>query len=467
VRRYLALILAVAVALSACTASAELTGPAIGAEASETTEGEQSDDGADLTSAEVYQVIADSVVYIEAPDGESSGSGIVIEDGWILTNAHVVDRNVSVRVGRSDGVDLGLHEVHAVDWIFDLALVGPVPDDSLVPMTRGVSADLVLGSKILLVGFPDEDDLAPTPTLTEGIVSRRRSMELGEFPFLQVDATIAPGQSGGALVNGRGELVGISGIEFGEGEFGLAFASDPMWPRVDALLAAGPEPVSETTEFTLVDQVGPLRNFGFLLEVDDSGMVDFVAEGNADMWIDVQTLSGITVSQLVESDDPFRLTGTDRRLYFDELAAGREDVIATVDPGLYQVVVGSFNPELTDVEIQSANPLGRFADIEEGRALPVGELVEGNFDWERDSDKWILDLEDGQTVSITADGIADTVLVVRLGDDVIASSDDERLGVFGTGSRVEFVADETGAYTVEVGTFDRVRWGYLVEVTVS
>ena len=108
------------------------------------------------------------------------------------------------------------------------------------------------------------------------------------------------------------------------------------------------------------------------------------------------------------------------------------------------------------------NPLRLFADVEEGQTLPPNQIVEGDFDWPRDTDQWELPLTVGQRATITADGISDTVLVVRLDDVVIATSDDEGLGLFGTGSQLTFTASDTATYMVEVGTFDQTRWGYLI-----
>lgn len=422
----------------------------------------------ELTSEMVFDAIENSVVFVLTPDELSSGSGVVIDGGWILTNAHVVDRHESVRIGRSDGRDLGLFPVHAIDWVFDLALVGPFDDPSLEPIARGESGSLSLGARVLLAGFPDEDSIAPTPTLTEGIVSRRRFVAIGDYPFLQVDATIAPGQSGGALVNGRGELVGISGLEFGEGEFGLAFASDPMWPRIEAMIASGgPEVPAAATVNEISGEVGPLRNFGFELVVDESGSIDMLVVSAADVWVDLQTPGGITVTQSQATLDPFRERGVDTQLYIDELVEGGEDVLGTVEPGIYQVLIGSFNDTIETVEITATNAMRTFPDVEESMMLPVGEVVEGQFDWVRDTDQWQLPLTAGDQVVITSDGISDTVLVVRLDDQVIAGSDDEGLGLFGTGSRVEFTAEATATYTVEVGTYDQTRWGYLIEAQVS
>ena len=62
-----------------------------------------------------------------------------------------------------------------------------------------------LGSELLLVGYPAEVDLFPQPTITRGILSRFREWERLGITYLQTDAAIAGGQSGGALVNSRGE----------------------------------------------------------------------------------------------------------------------------------------------------------------------------------------------------------------------------------------------------------------------
>lgn len=423
---------------------------------------------AELTNEDVFRVVENSIVFVETPDGLSTGSGIVLPDGWILTNAHVVELHESVRIGRSDGADLGLQPVHALDWVFDLALVGPVDDPMLEPMAQGVSADLSLGSRVLLIGFPDEIDLSPTPTLTEGIVSRRRSVAVGNYPFLQVDATIAPGQSGGALVNSNGELIGISGLQYGQGGFGLVFAVDGMRQRVDSLSSNAPGDPPQTAEaFELSATVGALRTFGFLVDVDESGSVDVLVTSSADVWIDFLSLSGSTVAQSNRSDDPFELSEGDTVLFVDELAEGGENLIATVEPGTYQAVVGTFSNDPSDLEITATNVLRRYPDIEDGLPLPHNQVVEGLSDWTRDTDSWELTLAEGDEVTIAADGIADTLLAVRLGDELIVASDDEQIGIFGTGAQVEFVAETAGIYVVEVGTFDATRWGYLLEATVT
>ena len=471
--RYLMVVLGVAVALAAgCSATTEIVAPEAGQGAGPAPGDDQGSFTAgangELSSVDVYRTIEDSVVFVLAPDSESSGSGIVIQDRWILTNAHVVDRHRTMRIGRSDGTDLGLHPVHAVDWIFDLALVGPIDDESLKPIAQGSSGELALGSRVLLAGFPDEDSVDPTPTLTEGIVSRRRNVALGDYPFLQVDATIAPGQSGGAMVNGRGELVGISGLEFGEGEFGLVFASDPLWPRIDELLATGSPGLPDgPAEFEISGEVGPLTNFGFTVEVEEDGGLDMLVTAQTDVWVDVQTLGGITVSQIDAAADPFGGIASGENLYVDELVEGGEEIISNIPPGTYQVVIGTFAEFADSVSVSSGNAMRLFEDPEEGQELPLNQIVEGDFNWNRDTDTWLLTLEAGETVTVTADGIADTVVVIRQGDEVITNSDDEGLGLFGTGSEATFTAETAGTYSVEIGTYDQTRWGYLIEARTN
>ena len=420
------------------------------------------------SAADVYESIVDSIVFVETPQG--TGTGIVIEDGWILTNAHVVERYADVRIGRSDGVDLGEYPVFSVDWVFDLALVGPLDDAELVAFDRAPSDDLAIGDPVMLIGFPDETNMDPTPTLTAGIVSRRRSPAVGDFPFLQVDATIAPGQSGGALVDMNGDLMGISGLEFGQGEFGLAFEADAMWPRIDELkqvptdLVPSGEPV-----FELVADVGPRSTAGFMIDVDAVGEADILVVGDDDLYIDLRTLGGTTLSAFGEAPDPFvvPLEADGRNWFIDELLEGGEELVGDVGPGVYEVVIGTFGTTSKPVTVTSENPMRLFADLEEQAELPIGLIVEGEFDWSGDSDQWELPLEAGDSVTITSDGIADTLLSVRLDGLPVAGSDDELLGLFGVGARVEFVAPSTGVYEVEVGTFDDARWGYLIEVVVE
>lgn len=148
---------------------------------------------------------------------QGSGSGVIIdEDGFILTNNHVVQGAERIEVSLNDRRTFEA-EVVGTDPATDLAVLRIAGADGLESLSFGSSDDLDVGEWVLAVGNPF--DL--TSTVTAGIVSAKaRNLQLLQpdyrndvFPvesFIQTDAAINPGNSGGALVNAAGELVGIN-----------------------------------------------------------------------------------------------------------------------------------------------------------------------------------------------------------------------------------------------------------------
>lgn len=141
----------------------------------------------------------------------ASGSGVILSpDGYIVTNNHVVDGAVNVDVILDDNRKFTA-KVIGRDPNTDIALV-KVDADNLPYLTWGNSDVLKLGEWVLAVGNP----FNLTSTVTAGIVSAKsRSIGImsGQMPlesFIQTDAAVNPGNSGGALVNTNGDLVGIN-----------------------------------------------------------------------------------------------------------------------------------------------------------------------------------------------------------------------------------------------------------------
>ncbi len=138
------------------------------------------------------------------------GSGVIISaDGYIVTNNHVVEGSNEIEVVMNDRRSYTA-EIIGVDPSTDIALL-KINASDLPFMVYGSSDDLRLGQWVLAVGNPYN----LTSTVTAGIVSAKaRSINiLGESSiesFIQTDAAVNPGNSGGALVNTRGELVGIN-----------------------------------------------------------------------------------------------------------------------------------------------------------------------------------------------------------------------------------------------------------------
>ena len=148
---------------------------------------------------------------IETPEKVGFGSGVIIsKDGYIVTNNHVIDNADIISVKLNDGREFKGRIIGA-DASTDLALV-KIEGENLPTIPVGDSDQLKIGEWVLAVGNP----FNMTSTVTAGIVSAKaRSLGVynnGVESFIQTDAAINQGNSGGALVNARGELVGINSV---------------------------------------------------------------------------------------------------------------------------------------------------------------------------------------------------------------------------------------------------------------
>ncbi|MFE7778916.1 S1C family serine protease [Streptomyces sp. NPDC057445] len=215
------------------------------------------------TVAGVAQAVSPSIVEIGASTtaGSSTGSGVIItEGGEIITNNHVVAGadKVKVKVTLSDGKSYTA-DVVGTDPDKDLALVKVRGAGDLKPATLGDSDALGVGDEVVAIGSPE----GLTGTVTSGIVSaldrdvtvakdQGQQDQRGSWPFefggekfngdtgdsrttykaIQTDASLNPGNSGGALINMNGEIIGINSAMYsptssdgaGAGSVGLGFA---------------------------------------------------------------------------------------------------------------------------------------------------------------------------------------------------------------------------------------------------
>lgn len=156
---------------------------------------------------------------------QSLGSGVIVdaENGYILTNNHVIAQADEIAVGLKDGRSLQAKLI-GTDPDTDLAVI-QIPADQLTALPLAHTEDLQVGDFVVAVGNP----FGLGQTVTSGIVSAlgRTGLRGLEFQnFIQTDASINPGNSGGALINLRGELVGINSAIFtpSGGNVGIGFA---------------------------------------------------------------------------------------------------------------------------------------------------------------------------------------------------------------------------------------------------
>jgi putative serine protease PepD len=190
----------------------------------------------------------------------AAGSGVVISsDGLILTNAHVVDLtdqfgrtilNAVVEVKSSDG-KLRSATVLGSSPANDVALVRVQDSSGLTPVTLGDSDALQVGDDVVAIG--NALDLGDTPTVTKGIVSaKNRTLDVDANTTLkgliQTDAAINHGNSGGALLNAAGELVGVNSAAIPDAQnVGFAIAINTIKPLIQQLKSGNPPATTGTT----------------------------------------------------------------------------------------------------------------------------------------------------------------------------------------------------------------------------
>lgn len=171
---------------------------------------------------------------------EGYGSGIIIgEDGYIVTNAHVVKGAKELFVVYQGGEQVKAKLI-GLDTHSDVAVV-KVEDKDLTVAKLGDSDKVRPGELAVAIGNPLGHDLAGT--ITVGVVSAvNRTLQVDQRPLklIQTDAAINPGNSGGALVNSKGEVIGMNTVK-GLGTEGLGFAipTNEFLPIVEELIDKG------------------------------------------------------------------------------------------------------------------------------------------------------------------------------------------------------------------------------------
>ncbi len=168
---------------------------------------------AELSIPEIVEKVTPSVVGVSSTlsKGKATGSGIIMtDDGYIVTNAHVVEgaENVTVLLDSKNEYDA---EIVGSDAQTDIAVLKISADEKITPAEFGNSDDLVVGETAVAIGNPLGFEFYST--VTSGIISgldRELTIEDKLLRLIQTDAAINGGNSGGALVNSFGQVIGIS-----------------------------------------------------------------------------------------------------------------------------------------------------------------------------------------------------------------------------------------------------------------
>lgn len=450
-----------------------------------TSEPSSTEPAAELGGApEVLAAVEDSVVFLETP--VATGSGIVVADGYVLTNAHVIDPLGAVDVTFADGTTVRA-PVAGTDLLGDLAVVGPIDEAEDAPALEVVDEIPPKGDDVYLVGYPGEVDEAPEVTISAGIVSRVRSDDEFDLRYIQTDAAIGGGQSGGALVDARGRVIGISGLGGFAESFALVLSGRDVRAareRIDDGTAAGIEPFP----------VDPADTEGVLVVDDELDEVVLVAEGRdgeplrleldgdvADAAVDVTTLDGerawaneVSIDLRSEAEDdpdadelfeglpePDRLEEVDGAY---EVALDDGDLVQiVVTPATEGEVRWSTNRPVADVTDRDPVPVD--APLELGRpvdgVIRAGELF----------DVYAVELEAGDEIDVraVAPNAGDPwVTVVEPGGsywetDALEGLPSDTIFEVGTDDRVR--AEESGTHLVVVESGDGLATRYRLTVS--
>jgi len=430
------------------------------------------------TPAELFASVAPSVVYVEVP--EWRGSGVLLSDGFVVTSAHVVGHHLTVRLVTSAG-ELNEVPVYAKDWSSDLALIGPLPSDQLkgkVPaVDLGTSAEVAVGDNVYLIGYPGEVESRPEPTMTAGILSRRRDATCLGMTFLQTDAVIAGGQSGGVLVDAAGRLIGISGLGGFADAFALVLSAEDVVDALENLGEGDGNLLSSEMPGSPIQRAEVRANdaAGFLVTVtEEQPRLSVVAKSldREDVYVQISNWAGHEpVWRLLDGEvdyvyDTFESDEEASPFYADLFDnGGPETLEVPLEPGMYVISTGSFSTMSTTIEVRASVPLVQLQDVESyDRTLGMGDSVTGLLSFNSDVDTYSVDLQRGDIARIQMVSLGDPVMSLYSEGQLWASSDDADIGLYGDGAEIVFEAPRTDLYEIDVTALGEFPARYVLKL---
>ena len=414
-------------------------------------------------SAEVFKAISSSVAFIDTPS--ASGSGFLFEDGYLVTNAHVVWPQEKARVVLPDGSEHKDVPVLAWDLLADLAVLGPV-ETKLPSLALADGESLPIGSEVYLIGYPGEVDKLPQPTITRGVLSRIREWEAAGLTYLQSDATIIGGQSGGVLVSAAGQVIGISGLGWPGPTLmspGLSFAlvasTADLAPRIAKLIAGEDASGLGKRRWQLKDGA---TEHTFMLDNQRHARF-FLVQEPAETEVSIDLTGAGEFAAFASDSQGMRLSDVERST---ELTSTLSFTAADEEPIV--VAVQSLSDSPMDMTISSSSQLYPQDDPDDGKVLGRNQKIAGNMDYIGDVDYYQINLAAGDKVEVVAESmlIAPSLTVDYRGAPPEAAAYSEKsVGIYENGESLVYEAPHTGRYFVTVQGANGIdSLGYIVQV---
>lgn len=272
------------------------------------------------------------------------GSGVIInKQGYILTNHHVIEDAEKIKVAVADGREFDAN-IEGYDFLSDLALLKVDTKEDLPVIKWGDSDDLLIGEWALAIGNPFGLSIGSAqPTVTVGIVSATQRSLIVEPRFydalIQTDASVNPGNSGGALVNALGELIGINTVirSTSGGSQGVGFAIPVNKAKtvlekikqhgyiVPPYLGVEIQPITEEMSEKLLDkkesQNSTLKRGVLVSKLDRNSPLSKAGIKRGDI---IQAISGRMIKDATDFKAVVRLLPKDFAIKFDIIRRGQK-----------------------------------------------------------------------------------------------------------------------------------------------
>ena len=331
----------------------------------------------------------------------ASGTGVVIDQGedlYVLTNLHVIDPFDAADVTLSDGTSLATLPIVGAEAATDVAVLGPIDgtdaDDAALEAVPLEPTEVDKGDDVFVVGYPgtagaDAVDL----TITSGLVSRRRELPDWDQTYIQTDAVVEEGQSGGPMFSAGGALVGITSLALDE-SFSLALATSDVAASVDRILDDGGDDLLLVPASADDDPAGGATT-GTLEFTDDleAPVLFLPAAGDDREWnltvagptgrFGVSVYDGLTGDLLAQSSAGGALS--DELLAAEAARAGMsvEEYAGTAEPVDPEVTARETSPGTFRIEV----PADVIAEVE---LFMAPDALPASLQWTSDLQMWPL-----------------------------------------------------------------------------
>lgn len=247
---------------------------------------------------------------------QGSGSGVIInEDGYIVTNNHVIENATKITVNLISGESYE-GKLIGTDSRTDLAVIKIEPKTELSYATFGDSSTLRVGDSVIAIGNPLGEEFAGSAS--KGIISAtNRTLTISDktLTVLQTDAAINPGNSGGALVNDRGEVIGINTAKISDSSvegLGFSIPSNEFMPVIKDLMENGHvtgRPLIGISGREITEQISKTYAYPvgvYVVEVSPFSGAEDAGIKNKDVILEVNGKEVKTVQEINDIRDKFK-----------------------------------------------------------------------------------------------------------------------------------------------------------------